>query len=135
MRYGLLLLAVLTSQALATDLVVTVGSYHSRNAGKYNAFNPGIGVEQNINDRWKLAGGYYYNSNRKDSWYAGAIYTRWQIGEVRIGTSLGLVTGYGKDALPMLAPMVMWRNLNFMVVPPVGKDAVAVVGLQIKVPL
>ena len=132
MRYGLILLALLTLPARAEDyLAVTLGSKHTR--GDYNEVNPGLGLERHLNDRWALVAGYYYNSNRRDSFYAGAIYTRWRFGEVKVGTSLGIVTGYGRP-IPMLAPIVMWRNLNFLIVPPV-QDKAGVVALQVKFPL
>ena len=131
MNYGLLLLALTTTPALADSIVFTLGSKHTR--GNYEETNPGIGYEKQISERWTLSGGYYRNSNRHDSLYAGAIYTRWKLGEVRLGTSLGIVTGYGKP-LPMLAPVVMWRNLNFVVIPPIG-GSTGVVALQVKMPI
>ena len=131
MKYGLLLLALTTTPALADSIVFTLGSKHSK--GNYEESNWGVGAERKIDDRWTASLGHYRNSLRRDSFYAGAIYSRWRLGEVRFGTSLGIVTGYGKP-LPMLAPVVMWRNLNFVVIPPIG-GSTGVVALQVKVPI
>lgn len=131
MRLGLLLLALLTTQAIADSVVFTVASKHTQ--GKYNEFNPGIGFEKQLNERWTLAGGYYRNSNYQDSFYAGVIYSRFRLGDVRIGTSLGVVTGYGKP-LPMVAPMLMWKDLNILIIPPLGGKT-GLVGFQYKVPI
>jgi hypothetical protein len=132
MRLGLILLALALPAKAETYLVATTVSLHLPRNG-YNQWNPGLGLEHDISDRWKLAAGFYRNSIRSDSIYAGAIYTRWKLGEVRIGTSIGILTGYGRP-IPMLAPMVMWGRFNFMVIPPLeGKSGV--IGVQLKMPL
>lgn len=60
MRYGLILLALLTSPAAAeTYLTFSVGSYHTKDTSKYNPVNPGLGIERRVSERWALAGGYY----------------------------------------------------------------------------
>jgi hypothetical protein len=104
-----------------TWLVVPVASYHAPRDG-YSQINPGIGLERAYSERWVFGAGYYRNSNRRDSFYAGANYTRWRIGNVRLGTSLGLVSGYG-GVMPMVAPTATYdvggAGISLIVAPPI----------------
>lgn len=118
-----------------TWLTAPLASLHMPRSG-YNQVNLGIGLEHHVAERWRLVIGTYRNSNREDSVYVGAIYTRWRLGDCRLGTSIGLVSGYGRDILPMVAPAIAYERkgwgLNLILIPPVGK-APAVIGLQAKV--
>jgi hypothetical protein len=109
-------------------LQIPVASYHTHRNG-YNEQNLGLGYELTINEKWSVGAGFYRNSYRKDSMYAGATYYRWQIGQIRLGTSMGVVTGYG-GVLPMIAPTATWEGdrvgVTVMVTPPVsGKALIA----------
>lgn len=110
-----------------THLVVPVASYHSPRNG-YSQVNPGIGLERAYDERWSFGAGYYRNSNRRDSFYVGANYTRWRLGDVRLGTSFGLLSGYG-GVIPMLAPTATYDSgragISLVVAPPI-KGAVMV---------
>ena len=133
MKPAALALALFALPASAADfLVVPIASYHTERNG-YNQINPGLGFERSINERWSFGGGFYRNSYRRDSFYAGATYMRWRIGEIRLGTSLGLVTGYG-GVLPMAAPTAVWDSggvgISVMVTPPVSGKAL--VGLMLR---
>ena len=112
---------VLAKAAAQTWLVVPVASYHSPRDG-YSQINPGIGLEKAYSERWVLGAGYYRNSNRRDSFYVGANYSRWRIGDVRLGTSLGLVSGYG-GVMPMIAPTATYdagrAGVSLIVAPPI----------------
>jgi len=115
-----------------TYLVFPMASYHTERKG-YNQINPGLGIERRLDERWSIGAGYYRNSVRKDSLYAGAHYMPWRVGEIRIGTALGVATGYG-GLLPMVAPAAVWDGpklgVAVLVTPPVSGKAMAGVMLR-----
>lgn len=131
MRAAALLLAIICAPASAAEfLTVPLASYHTQRKG-YNQINLGLGYERQIDERWSVGGGFYRNSYRRDSLYVGGAYMRWKVGEVRLGSSFGLVTGYG-GILPLAAPTAVWDGKKIgvavMVTPPVsGKALVGVV--------
>lgn len=134
-RVGLLLLALIAPTAAAdTFVTVPLASYHLDRHRGYNEINLGIGIEHELNDRWRLGAGTYRNSIRRDSYYAGAVYAPLSVVGVKLGASLGVVTGYGRP-LPMLAPTLMFEGseygVNLLLVPPVGGKG-GVIGVQVK---
>lgn len=70
--------------------------------GTYQQFNPGLGYQHGISDRWSGEGGIYLNSHKKGSVYFGLRWTWLDYGPLR-GTILGTcVFGYKN---PMCAPL------------------------------
>ena len=61
---------------------------------KYRQNNTGIGIEYHIDDTINLIGGYYHNSIYRETFYAGATYTPYHFGIVRVGFIGALATGY-----------------------------------------
>lgn len=113
-----------------TRIGVHVGSHHF--SGTFNNVNPGLYL---FKDGWTV--GTYYNSERRQSYYAGYTFEGDLIGAVDYGVTVGLITGYQRArVLPMLVPSVSAVNpllggrtrLSF--VPPVGKGSAAAVHLS-----
>ena len=110
-------------------LTIPIASWHSdrqreNNKGSYEQTNPGLGLEYLINDRWRLGAGMYRSSIRTDSGYVGAAYLPLYLNalNIRLGVSVGLVSGYEGNLLPVIVPTAMleWKRfgVNFMLVPP-----------------
>lgn len=89
------------------------GSYHAEPG--YNNDTPGIGALCPIDGDWSLAAGTYFNSVRKQSVYAGAVWQPIKLGPVKAGLYGGLVTGYRKGAMPFGAVAFsanLWRGVD-----------------------
>jgi hypothetical protein len=119
------------------------GSYHFERDLGHNEFNPGIGYEQDWNENWSLALGYYKNSLRKPTVYGLASYYHWHWESGwRAGLAGGLLTGYRHDGneaprlVPLLAPTLEWRSgplgLQFFIVPSVKPYVDGAVVMQFK---
>lgn len=116
-----------------TRIGAHLGSYHF--SGDFNNFNPGVYVYHN---GWTA--GTYYNSERRQSVYAG--YTaEWQLSEQwSAAVTVGAITGYQRAAvLPMAVPSLRWSipgalgtAVRVSFVPPVGKGSSAVVHASIE---
>lgn len=133
-KIALLFLLIASSAFADTFLTLPAVSYHLQRHKGYNEINTGVGFEHDVAEDWRMGAGVYRNSIRKDSYYAGAIYAPYSLFGVKIGTSLGIVTGYG-NPLPMAIPTFMYEGreygANVVVVPPVGVKT-GVIGLQLK---
>ncbi len=90
-------------------LQINLASYHPGNADEYNQFNRGIGLEYHL-DSFFLAGGYFWNSLYRDSFYAGVgkEVTFGDVEWIGVGAIGGLITGYndGQEPRPALVPYV-----------------------------
>lgn len=136
----LLLAANANASALAdTYLTIPFASYHLDRHRGYNEENHGIGFEHALTPDFRLAAGTFQNSIRRASNYAGAVYAPLELGPVRAGASFGLISGYAKHSLLMLAPVVMVEGtnlgLNIIIVPPMDHGKVktsGVLGFQLK---
>jgi len=86
---------------------INLASYHPGNSSEYNQFNRGIGLEYYL-DSFFLAGGYFWNSLYRDSFYAGVgkEFTFGNTEWVGLGAIAGLITGYndGQEPRPALVP-------------------------------
>lgn len=142
MKY-LALAAVLAmgGEAIAseTSLVISGISYHFERAKKYNEQNFGLGLEHRLSENWRAGAGWYRNSFYRTSWYAGATYAPLAIGPVRLGMSLGVVTGYYKDpdrVLPMVVPTLSVEGggwgANMVVMPPSKQTGGGGIAMQLK---
>jgi hypothetical protein len=83
---------------------IHIAAYHAE-AG-YNNNTPGLGVLCDAGGDWRLAAGTYFNSVRKQSYYAGAAWQPVKIGAVKLGAYGGLATGYKPHAVPFAAGVV-----------------------------
>lgn len=119
-RIAALLLLALAGWAQAGTLGLHIGSQHYP-AKDFNNANPGVYY---ISDQcWTV--GAYYNSERKQSVYAGKS---WDFGPFRL--QAGLITGYSRPVLPMLAPSVsLGAGFRLTVLPKVERGGSSVIHL------
>ena len=111
-------LAAMTASAGTVGL--HLGSKHFP-ARSFNDANPGAYY---ISDEgWTV--GTYYNSERKQSVYAGKS---WDFGPFRL--QAGLITGYSRHVLPMVAPSVaLGAGFRLTVLPKVERGGSSVIHL------
>lgn len=115
-----LLLLSASGQAHAGTLGFHIASHHLPNNG-FNNVNPGVYYIRD--DGWTV--GTYYNSERKQSVYAG--YT-WDWGWVRL--QAGVITGYSRPVLPMVMPSFsLSHGFRLYVIPRVERGGASVVHL------
>lgn len=120
-RIALILALALAGVANAGTLGLHIGSQHFP-AQQYNNSNPGVYY---ISDQGWTAG-TYYNSERKQSVYAGKS---WDYGPFRL--QAGFITGYSRPVLPMVAPSVgLGAGFRLTVLPKVERDGSAVIHLM-----
>jgi len=110
----------------------------SRDPGM-NENNPGIGVEYPLDANKAAIAGLFKNTQGHTSAYGGLEWMPGQMGPVKLGGSLGAVTGYERaNILPMLALKAAYEtpnygvNLQFLPNPLEFKRSA--VGLQFKKP-
>ena len=90
------------------------GSVHACHSCGYNNFNPGLGLQHDINPDLRVLGGVYYNSYYKATVYAGIGYQPLQYGMMRFGVMGGLVTNYIHLEVPvMLLPALSVEGKKF----------------------
>lgn len=141
-----MLAAALLVEARAEDrctwLAVTVASKHlsaSKSGKDYNEANWGAGGENCLGTFLGMpirgAAGFFRNSNRIDSLYVGGSATLVELGPVKLGVALMLVSGYEVEPVKAPFPVVaiegrkLGANLSFF---PKTKDNGAAIGAQIK---
>ncbi len=84
-----------------TTVGIHIGSQHVDADEKFNNFNPGVYINH---DGWTA--GTYYNSIKKQSFYAGYTF-EYPIGPVRAGLTIGAISGYNVNPVaPLVAPSV-----------------------------
>ncbi len=92
---------------------INLASYHPGNASEYNQFNRGIGLEYYF-DSFFLAGGYFWNSLYRDSFYAGVgkELTFGDMDWIGVGAIGGFITGYddGQEPRPAIVPYVFFTK-------------------------
>lgn len=117
--------------------VASVASHHYGPGSHkdYEQRNWGLGCEVKIKENWDFVAGFYRNSLRIDSTYVGVVWSPWSLGPFKFGTAATLVSGYEKEPVKALIPVVSveGRNLgaNVLIVPPT-KANVGALGLQLK---
>lgn len=133
------------------DLNLNVGSYHTEAWARsaLNQVNPGLGLTWHASRTWAIAGGGYFNSYRRPTWYALGEWTPVQIGgadrwHLDAGLAGGLATGYRRDEVAC-EPIVGGAVVRIVAPDGIGLDLVAVpnedawhsgfIGIQIAVPL
>lgn len=113
----------------------TLISYHTDRSSHYNEFNPGIGLEYKLSNKFKFVLGEYKNSIRRQSEYIGITYVPFEIKGVKIGFTMGLVSGYSDSIAPMILPVVGIEGqkvgINLIILPPKILST-GVIGLQLK---
>lgn len=97
----LLLSLALCSEGVRADdnvpqdyAVTTITAYHFDQHRGYNERNFGVGLERDYSDTWGAGVGTFKNSYYRETVYAWAIYTPWDVMGWRTGALVGGVTGY-----------------------------------------
>ena len=87
----------------------------------FNEFNPGAGYAFNIHEHVRINGGYYYNSNREDTYYLGPQFfqrTGWPF-LTEAGIDWVFITGYefpvGASCYVRLADTLKVHAIPFVV--------------------
>lgn len=129
-----LMLLMSTLSKSQTYVQINGASAHDRPG--YNGFNYGAGVEQTLNQNWTVAGGWYYNSERRGSSYAYGRYSFYKNNDWDLGIGVGAVTGYRRaNILPMAFPEVCYGWLCVVAFPRVEATGANVLGLRARIPI
>ena len=91
---GLVAAAALSLQLHGLSYHMGEGYIEQGQPKAYNALNLGAGIRYQFNGDWAVQAGAYRNSYYRTSAYAAADYTPFEVGGLRLGASVGLVTGY-----------------------------------------
>lgn len=97
MRRLLVLFVLLTCATTAVaqlSVTASLGSFHVDRSAGYNEFNPGVGIEYDVRGRFAVTVGTYYNSVRRQTWYAGVRVHAFEWNDLRFGAMVGAATGY-----------------------------------------
>ena len=102
----------------------------------YNGLNYGAGIEQTVTRDWTVAGGWYYNSERRGSSYAYGRYTLYKRDSWDIGIAVGAVTGYQRAAvIPMAFPDICYSWACALFAPQVESTGANVIGVRLRIPV
>ena len=102
----------------------------------YNGINYGAGIEHTVTKDWAVAGGWYYNSERRGSGYAYGRYSVYKQHDWDLGIGVGAVTGYQRAAVvPMAFPEVCYGWLCAVAFPRVEATGANVLGLRARIPI
>jgi hypothetical protein len=124
------------SVAIQAETYIQVNGVSVHDQPGYNGFNYGAGLEQGITDRWTVAAGWYYNSERRGSGYVYGRYALYKRHSWDIGVAVGAVTGYQRAAvIPMAFPEVCYAWACAMFAPQVESTGANVVGLRLRIPI
>jgi hypothetical protein len=136
MKYWLMLLMMFGASALSAQTFTQVNGVSVHDRPGYNGFNYGVGVEHTLAKDWTVAGGWYYNSERRGSVYAYGRYAVYKKNAWDIGIAVGAVTGYQRAAvIPMAFPEVCYAWTCAMFAPRVEATGANVVGLRLRIPI
>lgn len=87
------ILGQVRADAVRTWVIGPAFSHHTRREGQ-REIHPGIGIERNYSDAWRLILDIRQNSSNDLSLYAVYCYTPWQALSWRLGGCAGGATGY-----------------------------------------
>ena len=129
-----LMLLMSTLPKSQTYVQINGVSVHDRSG--YNGINFGAGVEHTVTRDWNVAGGWYYNSERRGSGYAYGRYTVYKQDSWDFGIGVGAVTGYQRaTVVPMAFPEVCYAWLCAVAFPRVEATGANVLGLRARIPI
>ena len=128
-----LLFMSITAQA---ETYVQINGVSAHDRPGYNGFNYGAGVEHTVTKEWNVAGGWYYNSERRGSSYVYGRYAVYKQDRWDIGVAVGAVTGYRRSAVvPMAFPEVCYAWVCGLYAPRVENTGANVVGVRLRIPV
>ena len=118
------------------DTYVQVNGVSLHDRPGYNGLNYGAGVEHTVTKDWTVAGGWYYNSERRGSTYVYGRYAFYKKDSWDIGVAVGAVTGYQRaTVVPMAFPEVCYGWTCAMFAPRVEDTGANVVGFRLRIPV
>ena len=124
------------SVAIQAETYIQVNGVSVHDRPGYNGFNYGAGLEQGITDRWTVAAGWYYNSERRGSGYVYGRYALYKRDSWDIGVAVGAVTGYQRaSVVPMAFPEACYAWACAMFAPRVETTGANVIGLRARIPI
>ena len=113
---------------------IHLAAYHA--SANYNNQTVGLGVicagpVPNV----RIVAGEYYNSFKRDSYYAGITYQPITFRTLRLGAMVGAVSGYQDGAIPMAAAIaslpVGKTEWHVALIPPAYQSSPAVAELSV----
>lgn len=123
----LLALAVMAGGACADTLGIHLGSQHSKPG--FNDVNPGLYYRADDG----ATVGAYHNSLRRTSVYAGyTLVGDTPIPEVSYSLGLGVITGYTKPVMPLVAPSLHYGPVRVTFIPNTKQTGAAVLHLSLE---
>lgn len=130
------LCSVLFFSLCSAQTYIQINGLSLHDQSGYNGFNYGAGLEQSIDHRWSVAGGWYYNSDYRGSTYAYGRYAVYKQGRWDVGVALGAVTGYQRaSVIPMAFPEACYSWACMLFAPRVESTGANVVGLRLRIPV
>jgi len=136
MRILFLITLWVISAAIQAETYVQINGVSMHDRSGYNGLNYGAGVEHTLTRDWNVAGGWYYNSERRGSGYAYGRYPVYKTHDWDIGIGIGAVTGYRRAAvIPMAFPEVCYAWLCAVAFPRVEATGANVLGLRARIPI
>ena len=136
MKLWIIALIVFATPALSAQTYFHINGVSAHDRPGYNGLNYGAGVEQAVTQDWTVAGGWYYNSERRGSGYAYGRYSVYKQHHWDIGIGVGAVTGYRRAAVvPMAFPEVCYAWLCAVAFPQVEATGANVLGLRARIPI
>lgn len=101
-----------TSYYLSDDFIPT-------DLDRYNPINPGLSLECELNPIVQVEAGGYVNSINSFSVHTGIILKKDLNKDWRIGTNIGVVSGYETDTVvvPFVRPFVQYKILRVGFIP------------------
>jgi len=119
----------------AQDYLIGSGvAIHLDGAKHCNWFTKGLGIEKSVSESWRIAAGYYDNSNCRDSFYLAGAWLPLRLGDLRLGVIGGGVTGYRAPILPAGGLVAAYEpgkyGVNVIFIPPAGESGQGVIWLQ-----
>jgi hypothetical protein len=136
MKFVLVILLSLHFSSAWAQTYVQINGISIHDQPGYNEWNYGAGLEQGINDRWTVAGGWYRNSDYRGSTYAYGRYALYKKDRWDIGVAMGVVTGYDPyPVAPALFPEVCYSYLCAVALPRVKATGANALGFRLRIPV
>ncbi len=136
MKKFIVLLLCLQFSVVQAQTFVQINGVSVHDQPGYNGFNYGAGLEQSIDHRWSVAGGWYRNSDYRGSTYAYGRYAFYKQNHWDIGVALGAVTGYQRaSVLPLAFPEACYSWVCVLAAPRVESTGANVVAVRLRIPV
>ena len=136
MKVLLALVLALNLSLSQAETYVQINGLSLHDQSGYNGFNPGAGLEQSLDQRWSIAGGWYLNSEYRGSTYAYGRYAFYKQHRWDIGVAVGAVTGYNRaQVVPMAFPEACYGWVCVLAAPRIESTGANVVAVRLRIPV